>query len=245
MIERRGRAGRSRRRPDGAALRSAARRLAFRHRRPLAAVLAFAAVLAGVSAVRPAPEPSRVVVVAARDVPAGARLTAGDLATVTMPVRWAPPAVLAATAAAEGRVALGPLAAGEPLTPTRLVGGDRAAAGGSGSPALPAGLVAAPVRVADAGAAALVSAGDTVDVVAATEADSGPLAQVVAREVRVLAVPRRSAGSGGGGLLAGSSDTTAGAGGGSLLVLAVTPPTALALARAAVSYRLSLVLHVE
>lgn len=243
MIDRRGRTGRDRRRPDGTAILGAARRLAYRHRRALAGVLAFAAVLATVSAVRPAPEPTRGVVVAGRDVPAGGRLTAADLATVTMPARWAPPGALATAASAEGRVALGPVAAGEPLTPARLVGGDRTA-GESPAPALPAGLVAAPVRVADAGAAALVSAGDTVDVVAAREADAGPQAQVVAREVRVLAVPRRGSGSGGGGLLAAGATETGGAAAGSLLVLAVTPPTALALARAAVSDRLSLVLHV-
>ncbi|MEO5874474.1 MAG: hypothetical protein ABIS86_17095 [Streptosporangiaceae bacterium] len=57
-------------------------------------------------------------------------------------------------------------------------------------PAIPPGLVAAPVRFADAGAVGLVRPGDRVDVIAAGSAG----AQLLAASVPVLAVPRPAPG---------------------------------------------------
>ena len=109
------------------------------------------------------------------------------------------------------------------------------------------GLVAAPVRVADADSVALVRSGDVINVYAAagdavlgtatlgdaslagggTSGSSGR-ARLVADRARVLAVPR--------------SDTQAATADGALLLLAVTPETARSLAGAASAERLSLVI---
>ena len=73
--------------------------------------------------------------------------------------------------------------AGERCSPTSAWSGRRPCAGSA------PGLVAAPVRVADAEAVALLAAGDHVDVLAAT-VDGGTEARLVAAGVRVLTVPR-------------------------------------------------------
>lgn len=98
-----------------------------------------------------------------------------------------------------------------------------------GTMRLPEGLVAAPVRIVDAEAAALVRAGDVVDVVAA---DGHGDAAVVASNVSVLAVPRPAEG------LLGS-----GSGGGALVLVAVPSSTGVALAAAAAAGPLSLLLR--
>jgi ribulose 1,5-bisphosphate synthetase/thiazole synthase len=91
-----------------------------------------------------------------------------------------------------------------------------------------AGLVAVPVRVADAATATLVTAGDRVDVLAAGAAPGAPpAARVVAVDAEVLAVPP-----------AVQDD-----GAGALIVVAATPQVAAQLAAAAVSSRLSLTLR--
>ncbi|MDQ3612010.1 MAG: Flp pilus assembly protein CpaB, partial [Actinomycetota bacterium] len=84
--------------------------------------------------------------------------------------------------------------------------------------------VAVPVRVAEPAAAALVEAGDRIDVLAAAP-EGGPTAAVVASGVRVLSVP------------ALGDDP----GEGSLLVVAAGRPAAARLAAAAVSGLLSVV----
>jgi Flp pilus assembly protein CpaB len=114
---------------------------------------------------------------------------------------------------------------GEPLTDVRLL-----------EPALLAalpepGLVAVPVRVADgSAAAALVHAGDVVDVLAVADPVGGGPARpsTVAAGVRVLAVPGRDGGTGDGG---------------GLVVLATSPAQARALAQASAVTRLSLALE--
>jgi hypothetical protein len=114
------------------------------------------------------------------------------------------------------------------LTDVRLVGA--ASLRGLGS-----GLVAAPVRIADADAAALLRPADVVDVLAAgaTAADgSAGDARLVASSVQVLSVPRPDGGKFGADL-----------GDGALLLLATSAPTAARLAAAAVSDRLSVVLR--
>ncbi|HEV2889878.1 MAG TPA: SAF domain-containing protein [Frankiaceae bacterium] len=157
-------------------------------RRLLAAALAGLAVLFGLSAVRPAPPPSVLVLAAARDLVPGVPLALPDLRTVPLPVAVVPAGALRPGAAVLGRVVAGPVRAGEPLTDVRLVG-----------PSLLASVpeaVAVPVRFADPGAVALLHPGDRIDVLASAPAD--PLthtaappaaARVVAANVLVLAVP--------------------------------------------------------
>lgn len=197
------------------------RRAVSRHRRLLAAGLAAGSLAAALNVLSPRPAAGVQAVVAARDLTAGTALSAADLRRVFLPAAVAPVGVLVTTGDAIGRVLAAPVRRGEPLTDVRIAGADLLAARGGG-------LVAVPVRVADAASAALVSAGDRVDVLAAgAAAGAPPVARVVAADAEVLAVPT-----------AVQDD-----GEGALLVVATTPAVAATLAAAAVSSRLSLTLH--
>lgn len=200
----------------GTPLRDLRRALA-RHRVLLACGLAAGSVAAGLHAVAPAPLPTVAVVAAARDLPGGTVLAADDLVRVELPEQLAPPAALHDPDAAVGRLVAGPVRAGEALTDVRLLG----------AALLPAGPeVAAPVRVAEPATAALVRAGDVVDVLSASP-DGGASATTVVSAVRVLSVP----------LVADD------AGEGALLVVAAGRAAAARLAAAAVTGRLSVVVH--
>ncbi|MEJ7726514.1 MAG: Flp pilus assembly protein CpaB [Actinomycetes bacterium] len=199
------------------------RRAATWHRRLLAAGLAAAAVAVGLQVLRPPPPPTVEVLAAARDIDAGAALVAGDVVALTLPSDAVPSGALDPAADVTGRAVAGPIRAGEPITDVRLVG-----------PALVAGLgeglVATPVRVADAGTAGLVRPGDRVDVLATPvgQDTTGQPSRIVAAEVVVIAVP----GTDGAGFVEGA-----------LLVLATTPEEAAGLAAATVTDRLSLTLR--
>ena len=146
-------------------------------RRPLAALLAAAAVVAGLHELRPPPPDVVAVLTAARDLPAGTTLHEQDLRSVDYASGTAPTGL---ASDAVGRVLAGPVRAGEPLTDVRLVGAALAAA-------YP-GSVAIPVRLPDAGMAALLHAGDRIDLVAADP--QGGAARVVASDLVVVALPR-------------------------------------------------------
>lgn len=192
-------------------------RAASRHRALLAAGLAAASVASGLSAVVPDPPETVPVLTAAHDLPAGAVLSAQDLRTADVPAALVPAGALTDAGAAAGRVVAGPVRAGEPLTDVRLLG----------AALLPAGSqVAAPVRLAEPATAALVQAGDRVDVLSASP-EGGAAAEVVATGLSVLSVP----------------DLSDAAGEGALVVVAASRAAASRLAAAAVTGRLSLVVH--
>ncbi|MCW2599592.1 MAG: hypothetical protein JWM02_1421 [Frankiales bacterium] len=189
-----------------------------RHRPLLAAGLTAAAVATALPTLAPTPAPTTRVVTALHDLAPGSPLTAGDLASVALPRAVVPEGVLTSIGTAVGRAVAGPVRRGEPLTDVRLLGSALLAGG--------PGLVAAPVRLADPATAALLHAGDHVDVLAAATEASGPAATsavTVASRLQVLAVPA-----------AGQGD-----GDGALVVLAATAATAARLAAAAVRSRLS------
>jgi pilus assembly protein CpaB len=208
------------------------RRAARWHRRLLAAGLAAAAVALSLSALSPAPPKLISVVVAARDLPGGTTLSGHDIGSRQLPRTAVPDQVLTTNSAAVGRVLVSAVRFGEPLTDLRLLGPSLLASLGTGR-------VAAPVRVADGSAVRLLRAGDTVDVVAAatasgvtgtdSNATAGATATVVAPAARVL--------------LGVSPTEVESASEGALVVLAVDDRTALALARAAMYARLSIVLR--
>jgi pilus assembly protein CpaB len=128
------------------------------------------------------------LVVTATDVPAGTTLRATDLAVRPWPGDLVPAGALRDPAAADGRVLVGAARAGEPLTDVRLAG-PAAALGGA------ADTAAVPVRLADAGVAALLTPGSRVDVVTVGESTDQPL--VLAAGASVLAVlPEDAASSG-------------------------------------------------
>jgi pilus assembly protein CpaB len=141
------------------------------------------------------------VLAAARDLGAGAMLGPADVRLVRLDPAAVPDGALRSPRSALGRSVAGAVRRGEPITDVRLVG-----------PGLTVGLsrfdsVAVPVRLADGETAALLRAGDRVDLLA-TSADGsdrlpggGPPATApgeavaVAAGVRVLAVLTRSDGA--------------------------------------------------
>lgn len=211
-------------------------RLLRRHRRLLAAGAAAVGVLLAMQSVRPGPAATEPVLVATRGAPAGSVLHEVDVEVARWPVDLAPPAVLRSVDELPDRPLLSGVGAGEPLVAERFLSPSMLAAYG-------AGMVATPVRLADAGVAALLRAGDVVDVLAASPAAAsgaglpGTPAQVVASRVRVLLT---------GTTTSAQDDPFAGASSGdgdSLVVLATTPAAATAIAGAAATSRLSVVLR--
>lgn len=192
-----------------------ASRLLHRHRGTVAGLCAAGAVLAALPLVAPTPAATTAVLVAAHDLTPGAPLTTTDLRVVALPTALVPEGALTDDEAALGRSVGGPVRTGEPLTDVRLLGSGLLRR---------TGLVAAPVRLADAATAALLHAGDRVDVLAAATGSDRPVtrATTVAAAVQVLAVPAAQEG-----------------GDGALVVVAATPDAAARLAAAAVTSRLS------
>lgn len=137
------------------------------------------ASLALVLALAPPDGAERVpVVVAAADLHPGVPVRAADLAVRWWPREIAPAGAVAEPAAAEGRVLIGGVRAGEPLTDVRLAG---AAALGTGPQS-----AAVPIRLADPGVAALLAPGSRVDVVGVSGPEGLPI--VLAPDATVLAV---------------------------------------------------------
>lgn len=158
---------------------AALRRGVLRRRRLIAVLCTAGAVAAGLHATAP-PEPSTVaVLVAARDLPAGATLGPDDLRPLELPPDVVPEGVLTDPGVATGVILAAPLRAGEPLTDVRLVGPGLAAAD--------PGTVAVPVRLSDAAQAGLLTVGDEIDLLA-TEPESRTTVPVATGAV-VLAVP--------------------------------------------------------
>jgi Flp pilus assembly protein CpaB len=191
-----------------------------RHRVLLAAGLAAGSVATSLSVLAPKAEAGVQVVSASHDLVAGTALAAGDLRVVALPRTALPAGAVVTPTEVLGRVLAAPLRRGELLTDVRLAGAALLAPGSDGQ-------VAVPVRVADADAA-LVTAGDRVDVLAAAATAGGPpFAQVVAADAEVLAVPT----------------AVQDGGEGALIVVATSPGVASRLAAAAVSSRLSITLR--
>lgn len=199
-------------------------RAVSRHRRLLAAGLAAAAMTIALTTLRPEPEPTVQVPVAAKDLSAGTNLRAAHIGTAALPREVVPDGAFPDTSGLVGQVLSGPVRRGEPITDARLVGASSIDGYGKGR-------VGTPVRIADEGMAALLKPGSVVDVLAVPGAGglepSGP-AKVVASGVRVVAIPRGSA-------AAGASGT--------LIVVAATPAQAKALTRSAADSRLSVTLR--
>lgn len=218
----------------GSSLRGPAR-LVRRHRRLLAGVAAAASMGALGMALQPPAPATRTVVVAAADLPAGRSLGSDDLAVAHVPAGLLPAGASSSVEAFAGRVLAAPMARGEAFAAHRL----------TDLPAwsVPSGTMPTPVRFADAGAAALLTAGQRVDVVAA----SGPgvdgtapyaSAELVAQGILVLAVISAEADAV--GVLGGPSGTDDQT---PLVILAADRGAALAIAGAQARASLSYLLH--
>lgn len=196
------------------------RRAVLARRRALAALCAAVAVAAALQAGSAPPPPRIPVLTAAHDLPAGVVVRPDDLRTVPYDPDSVPLGTFARASDAIGRTTTGPVRAGEAMTDARVV----TAALLKGYP----GLVAVPVRIGDPGAVRLLRVGDRVDLLAA-DPQGGSAADVVGRDVPVLAIPRP--GSEGAGLTDGA-----------LVVLAMPTTSARTVAQASVASVLSVVL---
>jgi Flp pilus assembly protein CpaB len=184
----------------------------LRRRRVLAALCIAAAVALTVRATAAPPPATTTVLTAARDLPAGSPVAAGDVEAV----EFAPDSVPAgAVADPVGQVLAAPLRRGEPVTDVRLVGETLADAHPE--------LTALPVRLPDADAAGLLEPGDRIDLVATDPQGGG--ARVVAGDVLVLATPPSDPG----GATAGSTP-------GTVVVVGVSPVTVTAVSDASVRW---------
>ncbi len=177
-------------------------------------------LLAAVSGLHAAQSKSRAaisvsdVVIATHTVAAGATLSAADLRVVQWPTALRPSTALRSVDAGLGRRLAVALETGDVLTAQRLVGADLTAG-------LPAGMIAAPVTLADSGSASLIRPGDHVDLLSTgsdsngddsggSSAASGSAASVIALDVLVLAVlPAAADSSGGGSQLVVAADHSA------------------------------------
>ena len=196
-------------------------RAVSRHRGLLAGGLAAGSVASALGVLAPAAEVGVPVLRAARDLPAGTALTAGDLRVDAVPQAMVPDGALTDADALTGRLLAAPVRRGEALTDVRVAGAGLLPAGQEG-------LLAVPVRLADAATASLLRAGDRVDVLAASSAPGTAVdAVLVADDARVLAVPV----------------AVPDGGDGALVVLAADSRVARRLAAAAVSSRLSVALR--
>lgn len=191
---------------------------------PLTVLAALTGAWLALDALSPPEEPRTEVLVAARALAAGSTLGPGDARRVSWPLGLVPDDVAEEV---EGRALAVGVPAGTPLVEGVLAPADLFAAA-------PPGTVAAPVRLADAELAGLLSTGDRVDVLAARP--EGGEAERVARRALVLSGPTQAAASGG-GLLGGAAPSPSG-----LVLLAVGPEEARALAGHAASGVLSAVL---
>lgn len=187
------------------------RRQLWRWRRVLLIVVVAAVGHRLVGELRPPDAPTLPVVVASRQLAAGAQLGPGDLRIATWPLAAHSAGLLADPQELLGRRLAVGVAPDLPVTRSHTVG-----AGLAGSAAPGSAVVIVPI--VDAAVAALLRPGDRVDLVAITTDAAGitATARVVARDVDVLAhVPR-----GGGGILGAPEADSA------LLVVAVAPDTA-------------------
>lgn len=181
-----------------------------RRRRLIAATLTAVAALAALRTLAPPPAETVEVLVAARDLPSGSLLSDDDLVARDLPADIAPTDVAAVAA---GRVLAAPVGRGEVVTDLRLVGPGLALAH--------PGETIVPVRLPDAGMAALLRAGDVVDLTA-TDPGTGE-ATLVARDVTVLATPR------------GVPEGPSGGSGGALVVVGASAAEAVTIAGAALT----------
>jgi Flp pilus assembly protein CpaB len=184
------------------------------HRRLLAGIAAAAAVYFGLTALSPPPPPTVPVLAAARDLAGGAVPADSDVRTLDLPPEAVPDGVLKPGSDLTARVLTSPVRAGEPLTDARFL-----------APiSVPAGSLAYPFRIDDADISALLRVGDHLNLYAATSTSSES-ARLLARAVRVVALPS-------------PRTTTSGA----LIVVATSPEVATRLAQAGANSRITVAL---
>jgi Flp pilus assembly protein CpaB len=161
---------------------------AARTRRIAAALLAVAALAL---AVRGDPSAAQIsVVVAARDLAPGIAVAEGDIALAPRRAADVPEGAETGVEQLAGRTVAGAIRAGEIVTDVRTLTPRLAeiAAGSADSRVVP-------VRLADPGVAALLRAGDRVDVLAGDGASDGPVRQIALAATVLLVSAEDSGGA--------------------------------------------------
>ncbi len=131
-------------------------------------------------------EARRPLVVAVKPVAAGARITAGDLRVEQVPGSGAPRGAVARIEDAEGKFATLPIVANEPLLAAKL---SDQPPGSSLAALVPPDRFAVSIAVNDViSTGGLLAPGDHVDVLGVASKEAGGAAQIVLRNVPVLAV---------------------------------------------------------
>ena len=205
------------------------RRWLLRRRRLVAALLLCAAAALAVQHLTPAPPASVPVVVAARDVAAGATLRANDLAGARVSPGMVPDGAAADPARWVGRQLSGPLRRGEVITDAGLMGSGLLVGA-------PPGSQAVPLRLSDPSTVQLLRQGQLVNVVLSSTAagvDGPPSNEVLAQAVPILWTPALSGMAGG---LLPSQETEG------MVVVAASADQALKLAGASARGKVFLVL---
>lgn len=169
-----------------------------RWRWALAGCCAVIAAASALLALRPPDSATVEVVTAARDLSAVEPLSPGDTTTRAIPAAIVPDGAVSPDDDPSGRSLTGPMRRGEVVTTARLADSPAAEYG--------PGTVAAPVRVSDPDAAALVDPGTRIDILATADhgfetADREGAAEVVAGDCPVIAVPAEGSAAASGALL--------------------------------------------
>ncbi|MEZ5400429.1 MAG: Flp pilus assembly protein CpaB [Bryobacteraceae bacterium] len=128
------------------------------------------------------------ILVAARNLPGGQRISAADAKAVRTPAASVPAGAFRNPGDIEGLAAVREIAAGEPLTSARLV--SSASGGGLG---IPTGKRAISIQVADSsGVLSLLEPGHRVDVLAIQGEQRDAVARTVLRDIEVLRVQKQA-----------------------------------------------------
>jgi Flp pilus assembly protein CpaB len=160
--------------------------------------------------------PMAAVVVASRDLDAGAAIGPADIKVVEMPQVYLPPGAVTSASAAVGLVNAGPVRAGEVLASSRLTASSFGATVAAGHVAVTVGFTAVPIGLSPA---------DRVDAYA-TFAGARPYTTLVGEDLHILSIAEPETG------FTGASPTP--------VTLDVDPETARQLLQAAAAGSLGL-----
>ncbi|KZM48402.1 Flp pilus assembly protein CpaB [Labrenzia sp. OB1] len=137
------------------------------------------------------------VLVAAKDIPLGGKLSAADMSWSPWPEDVIPKGAVTKSASPVadkehvGQIARAPIFAGEPIRPERLISTDK----GFMSSILPKGKRASAVSVeAETTAGGFILPGDKVDLILTRRSDEGASSQTILENIRVLAIDTTTAG---------------------------------------------------
>lgn len=149
-----------------------------RRRRLAVALLLCLACGIAVHQLTPAEEPRTHALAAARDLPAGTRLAAGDLKRVAVPADSTPRGMFTDPESIIGKQLASPLRQGQVPTEAQMLGPGLLVGTAPGTAAVP-------LRLADPSSIQLLAAGQIINVVQ-TQADAGAQGEVLAAAVPVL-----------------------------------------------------------